>query len=398
MLIIQETRSDERGSLSFLSKILSKILVFVLLLAFLGVGLETARAQTGWVRSSSNPVLSPGSTGWDSREVLIPRLYYDESKYEMWYSGDNGKGFNTVGFSIGYATSTDGISWTKNPNPVLMPGAAGSWDSEQVSAGFVLKNASAYLLWYAGDQKKPDGTCCVYGVGLARSADGISWNKYAGNPVLTPDANRPYITEPWVLLVDGQFKMWYACGDRAGFLVAICFATSPDGIHWSKNASPVFRGTGGTNDWDGGPVYSPNVIYEGTAYGMWYSGTNSAGTKYQVGYATSSDGITWTRASGNPILGPSPISGAWDSYDSVDNQGILQVGGSFMLYYSADQLSSSGKYVSYKIGLAQSPVGFVLPEFHDFGISIMLPVLFIFSMIAINSHRKRLSIPTSEHT
>lgn len=341
----------------------SKILITAWLIIILSLLVEAANAQTSWARNSSNPVLSPSSAGWDSSEVLIPRFYYDGSKYQMWYSGDNGT-VEAGGGSIGYATSSDGVSWTKNANPVLTPGMAGSWDSLLVYAGTVLKNSSSYLMWYEGAQLKPDGYCCKFGIGLATSPDGLSWTRYAENPILTSESSsRPYVSYPWVLKIGGQFKMWYACGlYEPAYLTATCFASSSDGIHWSQNTNPIFKGTGAATDWDGGTVYSTNIIYDGKTYGMWYSGCNSAGTKCQIGYATSPDGMTWTRASGNPILAPSS-SGGWDSYDSVDNQGILQVGGSFMLYYSADQLNTNGKFVSYKIGLARSPADFVIPEF-----------------------------------
>ena len=330
----------------------SKIPITAWLVIVMSLGIGTANAQTSWVRNSSNPILSPSPAGWDSREVLTPRLYYDGSKFQMWYSGDNGT-IEAGGGSIGYATSNDGVSWTKNPDPVLTPGVAGAWDSFLVYAGFVLKNASTYLMWYEGAQLKSGGSCCKFGIGFATSPDGLAWTKYAGNPILTPESSSsPYVSYPWVLMVGGEFKMWYACGFYTPYLTGICLATSPDGVHWSQNALPVFKGTGVTTEWDAGTVYSPNIIYDGKTYGMWYSSGNSAGTKYQIGYATSPDGITWTRSSGNPIFGPTS-SGAWDSYDSVDNQGILQVVGTFMLYYSADQLDTNGNFASYKIGLAK---------------------------------------------
>ena len=278
----------------------------------------------------------------------------------MWYSGDNGT-LEAGGGSIGYASSNDGVSWVKNANPVLTPGMAGSWDSLTVYAGFVLRNSSNYLMWYEGAQLKPGGYCCNFGIGLATSIDGVSWTKYAGNPVLTSKfSTAPYVSYPWVLKISGQFRMWYACGlYEPAYLTAICLANSPDGIHWTQNETPVFRGTRASTDWDGGTVYSPNIIYDEKTYTMLYSSCNSVGTKCQVGYATSPDGVEWTRASRNPVLGPSS-SDAWDSYDSVDNQGILRVGGRFMLYYSADQLDINGRFASYKIGLAQASTGFVI--------------------------------------
>lgn len=78
----------------------------------------------------------------------------------------------------------------------------------------------------------------------------------------------------------------------------------------------------------------------------------------QIGYATSPDGITWTRAAGNPILSPSAHS-SWDS-GAVAEQGVVQVGGTFKLYYSG--IADPNTNGPYRIGLAESPAGFAVPE------------------------------------
>jgi hypothetical protein len=49
-------------------------------------------------------------------------LFVDNA-FRMWYNGGN----TDSGIAgIGYATSTDGIVWTKNAAPVLMPGLQGA--------------------------------------------------------------------------------------------------------------------------------------------------------------------------------------------------------------------------------------------------------------------------------
>jgi predicted GH43/DUF377 family glycosyl hydrolase len=235
----------------------------------------------------------------------------------------------------------------------------------------VLKNGSTYMMWYQGLYIYGNGTR-VTGLGLATSSDGVTWTKYSGNPVLT--GSHPVY--PWVLRIGDAFKMWYTCRENEGTQDEICYATSLDGIHWTENQAAVFQGTGSASDWDGGGVYSANVLYDGNGYGMWYTGYNAGGTQSQIGYATSTDGISWTRAPENPILGPSS-AGAWDSYDAVENTGIIQVGGTFKLYYSADQgpLSSNGLPQSEKIGLAEAPAGFALTEFQNDGVTFMLLAL-----------------------
>src|SRR3989344_6498233 len=89
---------------------------FLFLLAiFFAVFPFFAQAVENWTKSSNNPVLSLGPNSWDNQTVFQPSVLYLNNQYYMWYSGYNGSRFQ-----IGYATSTDGISWTKNQsNPVL---------------------------------------------------------------------------------------------------------------------------------------------------------------------------------------------------------------------------------------------------------------------------------------
>ena len=64
----------------------------------------------------------------------------------MWYTGYSSSADIA---QIGYATSTDGINWTKDSNnPVLSVGASGSWDSDLVANPAVIKDGSVYKMWY----------------------------------------------------------------------------------------------------------------------------------------------------------------------------------------------------------------------------------------------------------
>ena len=61
----------------------------------------------------------------------------------MWYSGRSG-----VFGAIGYATSPDGLAWTKYPQPVLSHGPAGSADSFSAADPTVLKDGSTWKMWW----------------------------------------------------------------------------------------------------------------------------------------------------------------------------------------------------------------------------------------------------------
>jgi predicted GH43/DUF377 family glycosyl hydrolase len=135
-------------------------IIFVLVvLAVLASTSSVSFAQSPWTRLG-NPVLDPGSPGeWDDIGVIMPSVLFVGSTYHMWYTATDVAGDLK---QIGYATSSDGITWTKynnpatpNPpfaesDPVLNPGSAGSWDDKRVVSPFVLLIDSVYHMWYAG--------------------------------------------------------------------------------------------------------------------------------------------------------------------------------------------------------------------------------------------------------
>ena len=98
----------------------------------------------------------------------------------MWYTGANSIGVH----QIGYATSADGIDWQKHPqNPVLKVGAPGCWDSDYVGYPEIIKIGTTYHMWYAGTDNFNNYP--AFRMGYATSSDGINWTKAeSDNPVL----------------------------------------------------------------------------------------------------------------------------------------------------------------------------------------------------------------------
>ena len=93
-------------------------------------------------------MLEPGAGGqWDSNELGPLSVLHFENLYHMWYTGWN---FADL-FQIGYATSPNGIDWTKE-TVVLSPGDPGEWDDGAVALPFVLVDVqdTLYKMWYGG--------------------------------------------------------------------------------------------------------------------------------------------------------------------------------------------------------------------------------------------------------
>jgi hypothetical protein len=183
-----------------------------------------------------------------------------------------------------------------------------------------------------------------YGVGqVPRPYNPGEWTRYPGNPILTegpPGAWDDHGATFASVIYDSlasEFRMYYH--GFSGSTHQIGLATSPDGLTWSKHAgNPVL--TPGPDPWDANQVRVPMVWKEGlTDYHMIYTGAGGGGM--QVGYATSSDGISWTKHPSNPVFNdPTWASGA------TENWGVMKVGTEYLMWYSDFGMRQSGIAVS----------------------------------------------------
>ncbi len=196
--------------------------------------------------------------------------------------------------AIGYAESTGGINWIKNAsNPVMV---TSGWDNLGVMTPSVIKNSSNYDMWYTGINIGPNIVNDLLG---ATSISGIE-------TALLSDVN-----------------------------IAICHATSTDGISgWTKDTNPVLQ-KGISTEWDSHCVFAPSVIKNTDgSYDMWYTGGKSSlnaffnflnhtitldnfvltGINTAIGHATSTNGTNWTKdTASNPVISKGG-SGTWDNY------------------------------------------------------------------------------------
>ncbi|HZU75162.1 MAG TPA: hypothetical protein VFA70_00255, partial [Dehalococcoidia bacterium] len=170
-----------------------------------------------------------------------------------------------------------------------------------------------------------------------------------GDPDLqpTPRESLPYdaITRPAVLRAGDGWRMWYSVvGDNTAWIGT---ASSPDGRRWTKHGSPVLRAE---LPWELEGVCCPNVQYDPASgrYLMWYS----AGHIYEpnaVGFATSPDGLTWTRHGGDPIY---TATTGWED-GQIGSFQVTRVGDWYYAFYNAFQRQP---FIS-RIGMARSRDG-----------------------------------------
>jgi sucrose-6-phosphate hydrolase SacC (GH32 family) len=185
---------------------------------------------------------------------------------------------------------------------VLDLGNPGDYDDKSVESPTVVKlGDNSYVMWYRG-QSWADKTGRVM---RAVSKDGLAWTKMG--MVMTPSADYEgdKIDPMTVMYEEGTYKMWYGAEAYGG---CACYATSTDGITWNRyEGNPVLRKTSGA--WDNeGAGGQHSVIKIGGKYEMYYKGYGSQAPGWTFyGRAESSDGIHWAKK--GKILSPDPAIG-----------------------------------------------------------------------------------------
>jgi predicted GH43/DUF377 family glycosyl hydrolase len=254
-----------------------------------------AETAAGWQKYAHNPVLG-GKLGTCFDISVLNK----GDKYLMWFSWRPKK-------SIALVESPDGIHWS-SPLIVLGPNAGSGWEAD-INRPVVIKRAGRYLMWYTGQAHGRSW------IGYAVSSDGIHWRRMSRKPVLSPAQlwEKVAVMCPDVIWDKSAkvYRMWYSGGDNYE-PNAIGYATSADGIHWTKSArNPIFRSD--PNDrWEQQRVTGCEVIRTGGWYYMFYIGFSEI-DHAQIGLARSKDGISgWQRLAANPIIRTGLKPSEWD--------------------------------------------------------------------------------------
>jgi len=221
-------------------------------------------------------------SGWED-DVNRPVVVHRGRQYEMWYTGQ-AQGHS----AIGYAVSADGLKFERKAHqPVLRSDVA--WEKGAAMCPHVLWDGKirTYQMWYsAGDQYEPDS------IGYAFSTDGIHWTKSAANPIFTPEKSHLWeshkVTACHVMREGKGYLMFYI-GFQDENRAQIGMARSKDGLHWERfDSNPILRPGRDADAWDADAVYKPTVVRDGKRWLLWYNGRRG-GTE-QIGLAVH-DGV-----------------------------------------------------------------------------------------------------------
>ncbi|MCK4577558.1 MAG: hypothetical protein KAU50_02130, partial [Candidatus Marinimicrobia bacterium] len=327
-------------------------IAFIVVALIVTVSLDGQSIQFGgpdleFIEYEYNPVLD-GKSSWAYLAVSGPDVMFDNGIYKMWFNG-----VSDMGQEIGYATSTDGLNWEIYPEPVLSHLDSASANETLVKWPEVIKVGNQYWMYYTACD-----TLGIFQLYLATSDDGISWARYSPETILgigpSGSFDAEYVGYARIIQWNGQYAMWYSGAEsiaEARFQVG--FATSPDGLTWTKYSSnPVM-------DYfidDGEEYYhicagSP-IVHADNSLEMFYTGRIS-NPPSQINHAWSTDGINWTPSPANPLIthgGP----GSWNE-GNTSQPAVLLHDGRYKIWYGG---YSSAGWRTWAIGYgAATPVG-----------------------------------------
>jgi len=236
-------------------------------------------------------------------------------------------------------------------NPILHKGSSGTWEELGIRDNALLTDPYGnpvienghYILYYSG--RNNDGGSAVGRATFDRPnvSTILNMTKESSNPVIRPsdlgwnDSTSRIMMGCVIKRGDNDYIAYLFGDNEAPWEYNIYYATSIDGISWTVNPSPILT----VNDFeDGENLGLPNVkkIQYGANAGTWVMYMEHGAN--DIVFATSSDGLNWT-----PQNGGAPIITAADIPWAVRgpcNPKFLEVGnGKYIMGINGDLSGSS---------------------------------------------------------
>jgi glycosyl hydrolase family 32 len=231
--------------------------------------------------------VSPDGLRWQDHGVILSP---DPRTWEGTYSAANGTALQVGGelwhWYVAGPEERPAIGLVrgnrKEPHPVLEPGPFMSWDERGVADPYVIQAGPWFYLYFLGQDR-----ALRQRLGVARSQDGIHWQKLRTNPILETAGPGEFdengLGEPAVWVSHGFYWMLYT-GRGGDETRRLGLARSTDGVHWTRLPT-VFSGS---QPWDSKVICDPTVQVNGGEIRVWFGGGNLARQDYdlngQIGY------------------------------------------------------------------------------------------------------------------
>ncbi len=159
----------------------------------------------GWT-APGEPILKNAASPQVIRDGNDFRLWYNDTSQNPWVIRHASAHTDTTFWKPGDYRPTFLIKeWKTTPEVVLK--ADQPWESGSLLSPLVLKVNDHYQMWYVAEVKGGEGETAL---GFAVSSDGLSWKKHPENPVFRPGKGQVISTPTVKRMPGGEFRIWYA--------------------------------------------------------------------------------------------------------------------------------------------------------------------------------------------
>jgi len=283
---------------------------------------------TQWYRLSNHPILSPEGTTWQSAGTFNPAVVLYNGKFVMLYRAQDKNGTSR----LGYAASSDGLHFTRRPEPVLSPETDYEKDGG-VEDPRLVKFGDMYYLTYTGYNKKDAQLC------LATSRDLVHWERkgvilpaYKGNWNVGWTKSGAIVSEK----IQGKYWMYFL-GSSADKTDQMGLAYSTDLIHWTEaTQTPVLPRRPGQFDSRVVEPGPPPIITRDGIVLIYNAADDKLVYRTAVAVFDPHDPSKLLSRSDRPIFAPEK---EWEKVGQVPNvvfvEGMVRQGSRYLFYYGA---------------------------------------------------------------
>jgi predicted GH43/DUF377 family glycosyl hydrolase len=228
--------------------------------------------------------------------------------------------------------------------PLFEPGPVGCFDDNGILPCSVCRvTDSLYYMFYVGFELCQKIRYKLF-TGLAVSQDGISFSRQANVPVFPPVHNEfCFRCGPFVRLIETGFEAYYVggsdwmnIGGKQMPRYEIKHMVSPDGLHWPDEGRTIIPITDSDEHGFGRPWLFEK---DDGGYELCYSVRRVSFAAYRLGWATSTDGLNWTRRDAEFGLDVTP--GSFDG-QAVMYAALVKVRGRTFCFYNGDDFGAEG--------------------------------------------------------
>ncbi|MBV1774749.1 hypothetical protein KSF73_03360 [Burkholderiaceae bacterium DAT-1] len=235
---------------------------------------------------------------------------------------------------------------------VIPLGALGSFDEHGIFPFSVMRDGDRVCAYTTGWSRRV-AVSVETGIGWVESKDqGRTFQRIGDGPVLSSSPKEPCLVgDGFVKRINGVYYMWYIFGTgwKQGDAASppdrtykIGYATSADGIEWSKREGVnIIPDVLGQDECQA----LPTVVQIGQRFHMFFcyretfDFRKTKGRGYRIGHAYSDDLAHWTRDDQHPLL--EGDAGEWDS-DMQCYPNVFECDGKVYLLYNGNQFGRQG--------------------------------------------------------